>query len=267
MRFIKMHGLGNDYIYVDCFREKAPRDPAAAAAALSRRHFSVGGDGLVLIEPSARADARMRIFNADGSEAEMCGNALRCVGKYLYDSGLRRKGALTVDTLSGIKRLEMIIESGVAVGARADMGAPRVTRDGLTARAAGREFTLTEVDMGNPHAVCFDRALPDDGLFFEAGPALEKCALFPARCNIEFCAPRGESELDVRVWERGSGATLACGTGACATLVAAAHRGLCGKSARVNLPGGALEISWESDGHVYMRGPARLAYTGEVTLD
>lgn len=264
MRFIKMHGLGNDYIYVDCFREKAPRDPAAAAAALSRRHFSVGGDGLVLIEPSARADARMRIFNADGSEAEMCGNALRCVGKYLYDSGLRRKGALTVDTLSGIKRLEMIIESGVAVGARADMGAPRVTRDGLTARAAGREFTLTEVDMGNPHAVCFDRALPDDGLFFEAGPALEKCALFPARCNIEFCAPRGESELDVRVWERGSGATLACGTGASAAFAAGVKLGHLREKAEIFLPGGRLVFKIGKNGHVIVSGPAEISFFGEL---
>ncbi len=265
MRFIKMHGLGNDYVYIDCFNNPAPADPAALSERVSKHHFSVGSDGLILIEPSDRADAAMRIFNADGSEAEMCGNGIRCVAKYLHDKGIAKKTDLTIDTKSGVKRVGLVIEGGVAVAARVDMGEPQVGMVSALVRALGEDVALTTVDMGNPHAVLFADELPGDGRFFRLGSAIEYHQLFPKRINVEFVKVAAEDALEVRVWERGSGETLACGTGACASLVAAVSNGLCDRKAKVTLKGGDLVIEWnEQDNHVYMEGPATIAFTGEL---
>ena len=267
MRFIKMHGLGNDYVYVDCFHEKTPEDPAALAVRLSRRHFSIGSDGLILIEPTENADAAMRVFNADGSEAEMCGNGLRCVAKYVRDSGIRRADELRIETKSGVKSLRMIVENGVAVGARADMGEPKIDFVDKEVEAAGETLRLTAVTVGNPHAVAFVSAPPEDGWFYRMGPAIERHPLFPERINVEFVEGVSRGELRARVWERGSGETLACGSGACACLVAASVNGLAGRKVRLLLAGGELDIEWsEADGHVYMEGPAEIAFVGEVRV-
>lgn len=263
MRFYKMHGIGNDYVYVDCFHGPPVRDPSALAIAISRPHYGVGADGLILIEPSMAADARMRVFNADGSEAKMCGNGIRCVGKYLYDSGLRRKQALRVETASGVKALEMRIESGVAVGARVDMGAPEAAPAPVPIAAAGREFLVHPVSMGNPHAVVFLEEALSDADFAAAGPEIERHPRFPDRANVEFCLVEAPDRLRVRVWERGSGETLACGTGACAALVAACLQQRTGRAAEVSLRGGSLLIEWGENGRVYMTGPAELAFAGE----
>lgn len=262
MKFVKMHGIGNDYVYVDLFHERLPEPPEALAVKVSKPHFGVGADGLILIMPSAACDAAMRVFNADGSEALMCGNGVRCVGKYLYDSGLCRKDMIRVDTKSGVKVLAMRTKGGVATGATVDMGVPAVA-PALDLEAAGERWTLTPVSVGNPHAVCFLNDLPGDDLFARAGAALEKHPAFADGANIEFARVLSESEIEMRVWERGSGETLACGTGACAVLCAAVHRGLCGRSALVRLKGGALDIEWRADGRVYMTGPACTVYTGE----
>jgi diaminopimelate epimerase len=263
MKFVKMHGLGNDYIYLDCFRQSAPEDPNALAIRMSKPHFGIGSDGLVLILPSETCDARMRMFNADGSEGRMCGNALRCVVKYLYDSGLARKNHITVETLSGIKTADMLVEGGVAVGARCDVG--RVTWDDrdVTAEAAGRVWSLRRVDVGSRHGVTLLPEQPDEALFQAAGPALEHAEVFPDRANIEFVTLEGPDHLRMRVWERGSGETLACGTGACASFVTAYLAGWVGRRATVSLRGGDLSIEWGEDDHVIMEGPAALAFTGE----
>ncbi len=267
MKFIKMHGLGNDYVYLDLFHQGAPADPNALAVRMARPHFGIGSDGLVLIMPSAAADARMRMFNADGSEGAMCGNALRCVAKYLYDSGIARKERLTVETLAGIKAAEVLLEGGIAVGARCDMG--RVTWDeaDVSARAAGRDWPLRRVDVGSKHGVSLLEAQPSDEMFFAAGPVLERAEVFPDRANIEFVTREGENALRMRVWERGSGETLACGTGACAAFVAASLAGWVENRATVRLKGGDLVIEWGEGGHVFMEGPAALAFTGEWPED
>jgi diaminopimelate epimerase len=267
MKFIKMHGLGNDYVYLDLFHQAAPADPNGLAVRMAKPHFGIGSDGLVLIMPSKVADARMRMFNADGSEGAMCGNALRCVAKYLYDSGIARKERLTVETLAGIKTAEVLLAGGVAVGARCDMG--RVAWDGadVTVEAAGRVWTLRRVDVGSKHGVALLMEQPSDGLFFAAGPALERAQVFPDRANIEFVTREGENALRMRVWERGSGETLACGTGACAAFVAASLAGWVGSRATVHLKGGDLIIEWGTDGHVVMEGPAALAFTGDWPED
>jgi len=263
MKFVKMHGLGNDYVYVDCFHEKQPEDPNALAAAVARPHFGIGSDGLVLILPSAAADARMRMFNADGSEGRMCGNALRCVAKYLYDSGIARKGHLTVETLAGIKACDVLVEGGVAVGARCDMGRVLWDDGDVSVEAAGRVWSLRRVDVGSKHAAALLPEQPSDELFFKAGPLLERADAFPDRANIEFVTREGEGRLRMRVWERGSGETLACGTGACAAFVAASLAGWVGARAAVALKGGELSVEWGADGHVIMEGPAALAFTGD----
>jgi diaminopimelate epimerase len=186
MKFVKMHGLGNDYVYLDCFHQAAPKDPNGLAVKIAKPHFGIGSDGLILILPSEIADARMRMFNADGSEGMMCGNALRCVVKYVYDSGIARKEHLTVETGSGIKTADLLVENGLAVGARCDMG--RVTWDDedVTAKAAGRTWSLRRVDVGSKHGVALLDAQPDEALFQAAGPALERAEVFPDRANIEF---------------------------------------------------------------------------------
>jgi diaminopimelate epimerase len=267
MKFIKMHGLGNDYVYLDCFHQPAPSDPNGLAMRMAKPHFGIGSDGLILILPSDVADARMRMFNADGSEGAMCGNALRCVTKYLYDSGIAKKEHLTVETNAGLRTADVLINDGVAVGARCDMG--RVTWDGadVTSEAAGRVWSLRRVDVGSKHGVALLSEQPSEALFQAAGPVLERASVFPDRANIEFVTREGDNHLKMRVWERGSGETLACGTGATAAFVAASLAGWVDRRATVSLRGGDLSIEWGEDAHVIMEGPATLAFTGEWPED
>lgn len=275
MRFYKMHGIENDYVFAECFTQPAPAHPSELARVISRPHTGVGSDGLILVEPVEGADARMRVFNADGSEAQMCGNGLRCAGKLLYDTGLARRPALRIQTKAGPMALELLIEAGTCTGARCDMGRPRLAAGEIPVRAqgepvrelyieaAGQSQLFTCVSMGNPHAVCFVDEL-SDRLVQEMGPAIESHSLFPERTNVEFCQVLSPRRLRMRVWERGSGETRACGTGACATLVAAVLVGRAERMAEVELLGGTLAIEWRAaDGHVYMTGPAALAFTGE----
>ena len=273
MRFVKMHGLGNDYIYVDTTRERV-EDPQGLAVAMSRPHFGVGADGLVLIGASQCADLSMRMFNADGSEGEMCGNAVRCIGKYAYERGLVRRETMTLQTRAGVKTLRLTVEDGRVSRVRVDMGAPildgpsipallgegRIVRRPL--EAGGRAFEVTCVSMGNPHAVIF---LHEDVDAFDVGrygPLLERHAAFPNRTNVEFAALVAPGRIRMRVWERGSGMTLACGTGACATAVAASLCGLTGERSTLVLDGGELDVEW-SGGTVYMTGPAAFVFEGD----
>ncbi len=266
MKFIKMHGLSNDYVFADTFTQPCPEDPAALSIEISKYHTGIGADGLILIEPCEGADARMRIFNADGSEAQICGNGLRCVGKYLYDTGLVRKEELDVMTGAGLKHLVLTIENGKAVAARADMGEPRLISVRKPLEICGRTIHFTCVSMGNPHAITFEETA-DDNRFYVLGPAVERHEYFPERTNVEFTRAESREKLHVRVWERGSGETMACGSGACATLVAAVTEGLAERTAQVVLPGGALTIEWnEEDNHVYMTGPAEAVFSGEYPV-
>ena len=274
MRFTKMLGLGNDYVYVNALRERV-EDPSALSRAISDRHFGAGSDGLVLILPSAEADFRMRMFNADGSEAEMCGNAARCIGKYVYEKGLTRKREISLQTGSGIRRLSLETEGETVISVEVDMGSPVfqpdripvvVTGDravNIPVEADGHSFEMTCVSMGNPHAVIF----VEDAERFDVhrfGPLLEHNRLFPQRANIEFATVEHSNQIRMRVWERGSGETMACGTGACATLAAAVQTGRSGRQARVRLNGGTLEIRWdEKTGHIFQKGPAVSVYEGE----
>ena len=261
-----MHGLSNDYIFADTFTQAGPADPAAASVLLSRPHTGIGADGLILIEPAEGADARMRIYNADGSEAQICGNGLRCVARYLYDSGLCRRSQMRILTGAGLKDVWLDVADGAVRAATADMGAPMSVRPGAALTAAGRTLAFILVSMGNPHAVTFDEPARGDE-FYMLGPAFEHHPSFPERANIEFTEILAPDRLRVRVWERGSGETMACGSGACAALVAAASSGRARRDAAVELPGGTLRIVWrESDGHVLMTGPAVTVFRGEVDL-
>ena len=271
LRFTKMHGLGNDFIIVDRFRQP-PDAPERLAARLCDRHFGVGADGLILALPSDRADARMRILNADGSEPEMCGNGIRCLAKFLYDRGLVQKERFTVETLAGILCVEIHAEGGAARAVIVDMGAPRFEPEAIPVAAdsnrialqvGGRTLRFFCVSMGNPHAVTFD-LYPEDDEFLRLGAALETHAIFPRRANVEFCRVNETGGADVRVWERGDGPTLACGTGACAVLAAGASQGLLPRRAEIRLPGGALDILWADDGHLFMTGPAVEVFEGEA---
>ena len=266
MKFVKMHGISNDYIFADTFTQPAPADPAAAAVILSRPHTGIGADGLILIEPFDGADARMRIFNADGSEAQICGNGLRCVARYLYDSGLCRREEMRIRTGAGLRTVWLDVRGGEVYAATADMGAPQSIRRGVALTAAGRTLNFVCVSMGNPHAVTFDE--PARGAaFYELGPAFERHPAFPERTNVEFTEALAPDRLRVRVWERGSGETMACGSGACAALVAAVAEGRAARRAQVELPGGALTVEWRaSDGRVLMTGPATTVFRGEVDL-
>lgn len=276
MRFTKMHGCGNDYVYVNCFEERVD-DPAKLSQAISDRHFGIGSDGLVLICPSEVADCRMRMFNPDGSEAEMCGNASRCVGRYVYDRGIVKKNPITLETLAGIKVIEVKLnDRGEAEMLTVDMGEPILAPEdipvvadsepvkGLVLNSRGRDFDFTCVSMGNPHAVTF---INEDVKAFDLekyGPVLEVDSHFPRKCNIEFAEFVDETHLKMRVWERGTGETLACGTGTCATVVAANLNGICPRvPVDVELVGGTLTIHWnEEDNHVYMTGPATFVFDG-----
>lgn len=275
MLFTKMHGTGNDYIYVNALQEVV-MDPSSLARQLSNRHFGVGSDGLVLILPSTVADFRMRMFNADGSESEMCGNASRCIGKYLYDKGLTKKTTVTLETAAGIKELGLAVNEGKVEMVTVDMGAPILDPAGIPVSVSGTEalhlplvlpvgaLEVSCVSMGNPHAVCF----VDDVEAFDMvtlGPAIEQHPLFPNRVNAEFVQVLAPDHLKMRVWERGAGETLACGTGACAALVAAVLRGMAVREARVDLRGGTLWIHWRPDtGAVLLTGEAAFVFEGET---
>lgn len=274
IKFTKMHGIGNDYVYINCFKEKVD-DPKRLAVLMSPRHFSVGSDGVILICPSDRADAKMRMFNADGSEGKMCGNGIRCVGKYLYDEKIVTKNVITVDTLSGIKTLDITEKNGKAELIGVDMGEPEFKPEKIPAVFDGDEminepvtvlnktYKITAVSMGNPHAVIFTDNVKDLPLE-KIGPYFENCEIFPLRVNTEFIRVVSKTELEMRVYERGSGETFACGTGACAAVAAAAKNGICekGKEITVNLLGGKLYITYKENGHIYMRGTAQKVYDG-----
>ena len=275
MRFTKMHGAGNDYVYVNCFAEPVPADIPATAIAVSDRHFGIGGDGLVLIGPSDKADARMRMFNADGSEAEMCGNGIRCVAKHVVDAGFVRGDTVRIDTAAGVLACEVQRGAdGRVASVAVDMGRPELGDAGsgrmVAVEAGDRTFDITAVSMGNPHAVIFGDGIATVEFAGRYGPLVERdAARFPQRTNVEFASLRAGG-IDVVVWERGCGITLACGTGACATAVAAVVDGMAraGEEIPVRLPGGQLGITVEPGlGSVSMRGPATLVYSGELLLD
>jgi diaminopimelate epimerase len=273
MKFTKMQGAGNDYIYVDCFAEDVPRDLARLAVAVSDRHKGIGADGLILICPSEKADARMRMFNADGSEAEMCGNGVRCVAKYVYDHGIARKERLAIETGRGVLALDLETTQGKVSRARVNMGTPILEgakipttlpgdppiRQRLS--AAGREFEVTCVSVGNPHCVTFVEKLSDDWVL-RVGPEVERHPAFPRRVNAEFIQLVSPREFQMRVWERGSGETQACGTGACASVVAGVLAGVSERRVLAHLPGGDLELEWAPSGEVYLTGPAVEVFSG-----
>ena len=273
MKFTKMHGIGNDYIYVNCFEEKIT-DPSRLSLVMSKQHFGVGSDGLILIGPSDTADFSMRIFNSDGSEADMCGNGIRCLGKYVYDRGLTDKTELTVSTMGGLKKLWLTVEGGKVIRVRADMGMPELTPAKIPVdvdaeqvmqyplQILGKTLPITCVSMGNPHAVIFVTD-PDAIDLPVVGGMIEHHPLFPRRTNVEFVRVIRRDMLQMRVWERGAGETLACGTGACASLVAAVMNGLADRCAQIKLAGGNLQLEWnEEDNHVYQTGPATFVFDG-----
>ncbi len=262
MHFTKMQGLGNDYLYV--YGE--PRKPEALSRRLSDRHFGPGSDGMIWISPSALADFRMRIFNADGSEAKMCGNGIRCVGKYVYEKGYTDKTRLTVETLAGVKTLELQVSYGKVRSVTVEMGRAVVEKE-RSLSVLGREVRLTPVNMGNPHAVIFTEEAESAPLE-TLGRAIEHHEAFPGGVNVEFVQVLGNGRLRMRVWERGSGVTLACGTGACASAAAAAVQGVtpCGESVEVVLDGGSLRVTVGRDGFVRMTGGAEFVYEGETDL-
>ncbi|MEY8517356.1 diaminopimelate epimerase [Lachnospiraceae bacterium 29-84] len=286
MKFTKMHGLGNDYVYVNCLRETVER-PSEVAKYVSDRHFGIGSDGLILIKPSQQADFKMDMYNADGSQAEMCGNGIRCVAKYVYDYGLTDKTSVSVETLAGIKHLDLIVEGrkdveterGKVAQVTVEMGSPVLTAEDIPVVAQGAQaidvplevegevYQMTCVSMGNPHCVIF---LEEDVRTLDLerlGPAFECHPRFPKRINTEFVNVIDKNTLRMRVWERGSGETLACGTGACAVAVAAILGGKANQEVTVQLLGGDLTISWAGQGApVYMTGSATTVYDGEITL-
>ena len=276
MKFTKMHGCGNDYVYVDCTKAMIS-DPADVARKVSDRHFGVGSDGLILICPSQQADFRMAMFNADGSEGAMCGNGIRCVAKFVYDKGLTDKTRITVETRAGIKTLDLTVEDGKVSLVRVDMGLPNCNTEAIPVRGmgdfvvgrhvnvAGQDWVMTCVSMGNPHAVVWVDEVA--GLPLEQlGPRFEHHIMFPDRVNTEFVQILNDHEINMRVWERGSGETLACGTGACASVAATYLNRRTGSDVLVHLRGGNLRIEIGDDGHLYMTGPAATVFEGEIDL-
>ena len=275
MRFTKMHGIGNDYVYVNTFDQPAPADPTRLAIDVSDRHFGIGADGLILIMPSERADARMRMFNADGSEGEMCGNGVRCVAKYIRDHGLANQGRVTIETGRGVLTLDLEMAGDEVHRVRVDMGVPILDPAEIPTRLPGhppvdaplridgREFAVTAVSMGNPHAVIYvddAEAFPLETL----GPRIEHDAAFPRRVNVHIVEVYGPGEVRMRTWERGSGITLSCGTGACAVCVAGVLTGRSGRRIQAHLPGGDLELEWPADDSpVFMTGPATEVFSGD----
>ena len=302
MKFTKMHGAGNDYVYVDCTK-KDLNNPSEIAIKVSDRHFGIGSDGLILIKPSDKADFFMDMYNADGSRGKMCGNGIRCVGKFVYDNKLTDKTTVTIDTLSGVKTLKLNIgKDGKVESARVNMGAPvlqpsqvpvditglesyknmskeqmRKEKENVTEpvvsehiKVNDKEYEVTCVSMGNPHAIVYlDNDIDIKKFEIEKiGPAFENHKAFPDRINTEFIQVLDKDNLNMRVWERGSGETLACGTGACASLVATVLNGKCNDTATLHLLGGNLKITWDKkDNTVYLEGPAKTVFTGEIELD
>lgn len=277
MKFTKMHGAGNDYIYVNCFEEKV-ENPSKVSIRVSDRHFGIGSDGLILIAPSKIADYQMIMYNSDGSQAQMCGNGIRCVGKYVHDRGLTDKTEVTIETLAGIKTLKLALENNQVVSVTVDMGEPVLTPNlipvvgdgdcfvGKTVCVDGIDWNVTAVSMGNPHAIVYIE--DTDRLNIEAiGPGFEHHNIFPERTNTEFIQVIDRNNLKMRVWERGAGETLACGTGACASLVATVLNGKCDRTATLHLLGGNLSITWdEKTNHVFMTGPAEFVFDGEIMI-
>lgn len=277
MKFTKMHGIGNDYVYVNCFEESV-KNPAEVSKFVSDRHFGIGSDGLILISPSAIADFRMNIYNADGSQAEMCGNGIRCVAKYVYDYGLTDKTEISVETLAGIKYLRLQVENGKVASVEVNMGAPilepkeiPVTVEespvvNVPVEVKGKIYHMTCVSMGNPHAIIFMNNVKDLDIV-AIGPYFENHTVFPKRTNTEFVEVLDRNTVNMRVWERGSDETLACGTGACATTVACILNDKTENEVTVHLLGGDLKIRWDREANqVYMTGPATVVFDGEITL-
>ena len=276
MKFTKMHGAGNDYIYINCFEETV-KNPEKLAIKVSDRHFGIGSDGLILISPSDKADFKMNIYNADGSEGMMCGNGIRCVSKYVYDNGMTDKDEISVETRSGIKLIKMNVENGKVVSARVNMGEPILEAEKIPTRFDGKnvirqkltidekEYEVTCVSMGNPNCIVYVDDVKDIDLE-KIGPKFENNEMFPERINTEFVHVVSDTELDMRVWERGSGETLACGTGSCAVTVASVLCGYCKRNTeiKINLLGGTLTDIWTDGGDVYMTGPAATVCTGEI---
>ncbi|HZK86241.1 MAG TPA: diaminopimelate epimerase [Desulfosporosinus sp.] len=274
MKFIKMHGLGNDFVFLDHFSVATDVDYPELAKKLCHRQFGIGGDGLVVIMPSKIADARMRIINSDGSEPEMCGNGIRCFARYVYDQRIVLHNPIRVETLAGVLTVHLNIKDDQVQGARVDMGEPILRADlipvlgqgepvvGATLEVLGETFQYTAVSMGNPHCIIFveDLATLD---FERFGPAIEKHLLFPRKTNVEFIQVNSPKDLTMKVWERGAGPTLACGTGACAAAVAAVLNYKTERTVTIHLPGGDLLIEWGLDNHVYMTGPATYVFKGE----
>ncbi|BFK61289.1 diaminopimelate epimerase [Dorea longicatena] len=277
MKFTKMHGLGNDYVYVNCFEEKIDNPPAVARF-VSDRHFGIGSDGLIMINPSKTADFEMEMYNADGSRGEMCGNGIRCVAKYVYDYGLTDKTQISVETLGGIKYLDLTVEDGKVSLVKVDMGKPKLEADLIPIisereqvidepiEVDGKEYHMTGVSMGNPHAVIY----VDDvkGLDLEKiGPKFENHERFPKRINTEFVHCIDRQTVEMRVWERGSGETLACGTGACAVAVSSILNNLTDTQVTVKLLGGDLQIEWDREkDRVFMTGPATVVFDGVIDI-
>lgn len=275
IKFTKMHGLGNDYVYIDAINQNIENE-SSLAQFVSNRHFGIGSDGLILICKSDVADFKMRMFNSDGSEAEMCGNGIRCVGKFVYDKGFTNKTEVSIETLAGIKTLILNTKDGKVKTVRVDMGEPILEAEkipvisdekpvkNLMLEAEGKEFKFTCVSMGNPHAI----TIVDDTKSFNVekyGKVLEIDKAFPRKTNVEFVQIVDRQNIKMRVWERGAGETLACGTGACATAVACNLNGLTDRKVKIELLGGNLEIEWnKEDNHVYMTGPAVSVFDGEI---
>jgi len=279
MQFTKMHGAGNDYVYVNAFQETLPADIPELARQIADRHFGVGGDGLILIAPSSCADARMRMYNADGSESEMCGNGLRCVAKYVYDHGICQQPTLRIETGAGVLAVDLEVQEGKVRRVRVDMGEPILEAARIPTLLAGhpvvnaplsvggREFLATCVSMGNPHCVIFVDEL-NDALVHGFGPLIENDPRFPKRVNVEFVKIESPRRVFQRTWERGSGETLACGTGASAVCVAGVLGGRTERQLQVQLLGGELELEWRAeDNHVFMLGPATEVFTGRWPLE
>ena len=273
MRFSKMQGIGNDFIIINCFEEDVS-DPSRLAIQMCRTHYGIGADGLVLLEPADGADVSMRIFNSDGSESEMCGNALRCIGKYMYERGMTEQTTLSVLTRGGIHELWMTVEDGAVTYVKADMGTPELSPRHIPVdlpgeivlkhrlQMMGQTMFITCVNMGNPHTVIFVRD-PEVIDLPVLGPMIEHHPLFPRRTNVEFVRVIKRDVLQMRVWERGAGETLACGTGACAALVAGVLTGSCDRSVQMKLAGGNLSLQWNAaDNHVYMSGDASFVFDG-----
>ncbi len=273
MKFTKMQGIGNDYVYVNCFEEDI-KNPSELSIAISDRHFGVGSDGLIMIMPSPIADARMRIFNADGSEAQMCGNGIRCVAKYLYEYGIKKSDRMTIETAAGLKTIELTAANGGVTQIKVEMGTPELLRNEIPMLGENKQVIneplqvndtvlyVTCVSMGNPHCITFVDDV-DSVVLDVTGKAIENHELFPERINAHFVQQISANKVKMRTWERGSGETLACGTGAVATGVACVLNNLTERAIGTQLPGGELKVEWTDDNKTFMTGPAEIVFTGQ----